>query len=107
LLYLNFLSNLSKRNPRQVWKYIIKFKKDSKPDSSDISIHEFAEYFKILLYLNQSDSVFHDDTPLRNENVIIDDRDRHFTVDEVCRIISSLNRHKSYDYDKNDADFFY
>jgi len=46
-----------------------------------------------------------DPDALRNTSVSIDEIDRPFSVEEISKTISSLQRHKSADYNNNVSDF--
>lgn len=80
-----------------------KFKKKDKK-ANDISLDDFASYFSGMSSNDQSNHDF--DESSRDETVIIDSLDAPFTVDEIKKTISLLNRNKSCDYDNNVADFF-
>ena len=100
------LSSLSRNNPRQFWKYINNYKKRNKT-SDNIKLDEFVEHFQTLSNTPHEEFQNNDFIPNpQNETINIEDLDREITLEEVSKTISSLQRNKSCDYDKNVADFF-
>lgn len=99
------LADVSKKSPRKFWKYIKKFKKRDKTHNN-VSLSDFKNYFSTFsnspnIQLNSDSERFS-----RDETVIIDVLDSPLTVNEIIKTISTLNRHKSCDYENNVADFF-
>ena len=70
---------------------------------TELSADNFAAYFSNLSDTVRTGNVF-------SENEIgshcIDELDRHITVYEIEKLISSMNRNKSCDLEHNVADFF-
>lgn len=100
------LSHLSKSNPRKFWKYIKKYKNKNNSVNNDVCLDDFAEYFKNMSNTKNDNNFDPDHFSDRTDTVFIESLDCEFTVEELCKTISCLNRHKSADIDNNVADFF-
>ena len=100
------LSDMSKTSPRKFWQYINKFKNGSSGKGQGPSLDDFVEHFKNVSNTPHGEFSLDPDN-LRNTSVSIDELDRPFSVEEISKTISSLQRHKSADYNNYVSGFFY
>lgn len=100
------LATLSKTNARSFWKYINKYKGKKNTNSNDISIDEFVQHFKNMSNTPHPSNFDVNDYPDSVNTIETNELDCDFTVDEICKIISSLKRNKSCDTSNVVADFF-
>ena len=94
------MHNASKTNPKKFWDLIRKFKKKHK-NNSNISAQEFYDHFKSLF--STEAFVDHDvENTVHDEfyNIVVDELDRDFTIEDVVKAISNLKRKKSAGIDK-------
>lgn len=99
------LSNLSKKNPKEFWKFINRHKTSQEQNNSNISIDEFAKYFASMAENNGQFQEYHD-LNIDNGTINIDELDCNFTSEEISKTIKTLKRNKSCGIDNISADFF-
>ena len=69
-------------------------------------MNDFVNHFKSISNTPHNHLSMDNYTHNRDDSIVIDQLDMQFSIDEIIKTISSMNRNKSPDYYNNVADFF-
>ena len=99
------LSELGKSAPKKFWKKVNQFRNKKVSMTGDLSVGEFQEHFNRIM--NNQNLGGHDRSYIFPENNIqVEELDKHISESEVLKAIHSLKRGKSPGFDGILGDFF-
>ena len=99
------LSELGKTAPKKFWKKVNQFRNKKVSMTGDLSVGEFQEHFHRIM--NNQNLEGHDRSYVFPENNIqVEELDKHISESEVLKAIHSLKRGKSPGFDGILGDFF-
>ena len=99
------LSELGKSAPKKFWKKVNQFRNKKVSMTGDLSVGEFQEHFHRIM--NNQNLGGHDRSYIFPENNIqVEELDKHISESEVLKAIHSLKRGKSPGFDGILGDFF-